>query len=154
MIFLQSYDICKCLWKGKTNDIFISACNVLYYRTVKNNSIKLMIVGKHQKGKTTLLEHLSRVGDFEDLSVHQPPEESNAKSVGIKMGIWKYCKYRGNPTNDHPTIEFYSWDYAGEVCTYVYVCCGIVPCMHYIYMNTQFVHYKNIPYMNTLILLM
>ena len=94
----------------------------LYYRTVKNNSIKLMIVGKHQKGKTTLSEHLSRVGEFEDSGMYQPPEEPNAKTVGIKIGIWKYCKYRGNPTNDHPTIEFYSWDYAGEVCMYVCIC--------------------------------
>ena len=79
-----------------------------------------MIVGKHDKGKTTLLEHLSRVGDFEDSSMYQPPEEPNAKTctVGIKIGTWKYCKYRGNPTNDHPNIEFYSWDYAGEVRMY------------------------------------
>ena len=86
----------------------------LYYSTVKNNSIKLMIVGKHQKGKTTLLEHLSRVGDFENSGMHQPPEEPNLKTIGIKIGIWKYCKYQGR-TDYHPTIEFYSWDYAGEV---------------------------------------
>lgn len=94
-------------------------CNsvIPFYRTVKNNSIKLMIVGKHQKGKTTLLEHLSRVGDFEDSGTHQPLEESSSKkTVGIKLGIWKYCKYKGSPTNEHPNIEFYSWDYAGEVC--------------------------------------
>lgn len=59
---------------------------IMYYRIVKNNSIKLMIVGKHQKGKTTLLEHLSSVGDFEDSNTHQPPEEPNAKTVGIKIG--------------------------------------------------------------------
>lgn len=75
-----------------------------------------MIVGMHAKGKTTLLKHLSRVGDFEDLATHQPSEISEGKTVGIKIGIWKYSKHRGNPTNDHPLIEFYAWDYAGEVC--------------------------------------
>ena len=87
---------------------------------MKNNSIKLMTVGKHQKGKTTLLEHLSRVGGFEDLGMQQPNEGPNAKTVGIKIGIWRYCKLRGNPTNAHPNIEFYCWDYAGEVCMTVY----------------------------------
>ena len=81
-----------------------------------------MIVGKHQKGKTTLLEHLSRVGDFKDLDIcmDQPSKEPNATTVGIKIGIWKYCKHKGNPTCDYPIIEFYPWDYTGKVCVCVH----------------------------------
>ena len=82
---------------------------------MKNNSIKLMLVGMHQKGKTTLLKHLSSIGDFEDSGSHQPPEEPGAKTVGIKLGVWKYSKNRVNPTNEHPIIEFFAWDYAGDV---------------------------------------
>ena len=95
---------------------FVAINCVMLYRAVKNNSIKLMIVGMHQKGKTTLLKRLSSIGDFEDSGIHQPSEEPDAKTVGIKLGIWKYSKNRGNPTNEHPIIEFYAWDYAGEVC--------------------------------------
>ena len=91
--------------------------SIILYRTEKNNSIKLMVVGMHQKGKTTLLRHLSSVGDFEDSGCHQSPEEPDTKkTVGIKLGLWKYSINRGNPTNEHPIIEFYAWDYAGDVC--------------------------------------
>ena len=103
-----------------------SSNSVILHRAVKNNSIKLMIVGMHQKGKTTLLRHLSSIGGYEDSGCHQPPEEPNAKTVGIKLGLWKYSRSRGNPTNEHPIIEFYAWDYAGDVCCRKIICMYIV----------------------------
>ena len=87
----------------------------ILHRMVKINSMKMMIVGMHQKGKTTLLQHLRSKGDFESQNSHQPPKESVTKTVGIKLGLWKYSKNRGNPTNKHPIIEFYTWDFAGDV---------------------------------------
>ena len=88
-----------------------------------------MIVGLQSKGKTTLLEHLRTEGSFEESlfsdvgRVPSPtqsdtPSDTNTnakKTVGIKIGIWNYCKYRNNPTSQHPEIQFYTWDYAGEV---------------------------------------
>ena len=104
---------------------------------MKNNSIKLMIVGKQRKGKTTLLSHLSRVGNFEDSGTYQHSEEPNAKTFGIKLGIWKYCKNRGSPSNEFPTIEFYSWDYAGDVCYRKTVYINTHMCIFYLFAQTS-----------------
>jgi len=88
-----------------------------------------MIVGMHGKGKTTLLERLRTEGGFEESlfpgvgsvpnpMLDEPPGNTTAntnKTVGIKIGMWCYCKCRNNPTDQHPEIQFYTWDYAGEV---------------------------------------
>ena len=82
-----------------------------------------MIVGMHGKGKTTLLEHLKAEGKFQDSfyasmgKIPSPPPDNTSNTVGIKIGIWSYCRYKRNPNNgQYPEIEFYAWDYAGEVC--------------------------------------
>jgi len=81
-----------------------------------------MIVGMHGKGKTTLLQRLKTEGRFLDSCyssssrIPSPPPDNTGNTVGIRIGTWSYCKYRRNPTDQYPEIEFYTWDYAGEVC--------------------------------------
>ena len=93
--------------------------SAILFRAEKNNSVKLMIVGMHRRGKTTLLERLKGEGRFQDSfypdvgRVPSPPPGNTGNTVGIKIGIWSYSKYRDDPS--YPEIEFYTWDYAGEV---------------------------------------
>ena len=77
-----------------------------------------MIVGMHGKGKTTLLDHLRADGNFQDSlfsNLRKIPTENTSDSVDVKIGKWSYCKYRNNPTDQYPEIQFYTWDCAGEV---------------------------------------
>ncbi|XP_065917144.1 leucine-rich repeat serine/threonine-protein kinase 1-like isoform X2 [Dysidea avara] len=86
-------------------------------RVERNNSVKLMIVGMHGKGKTTLLDHLRADGNFQDSlfsNLRKIPTENTSDSVDVKIGKWSYCKYRNNPTDQYPEIQFYTWDCAGE----------------------------------------
>ena len=107
-----------------------------------------MIVGLRGKGKTTLLKHLRTEGRFEESlfpdvgRVPSPTLDDTSsdttantnRTVGIKIGMWHYCKYRNNPTHEHPEIQFYTWDYAGEV----YLC----DYMYYYYYTTQEEYYS------------
>ena len=114
--------------------------------------MKLMIVGMHGKGKSTLLEHLRTEGGFEESlfpdvgSVPYPTlDKPPSKTVGIKIGMWRYCKYRNNPTDQHPEIQFYTWDYAGEVCSCVKMyCCYCTPQEEYYSTHQLFLHNRTL----------
>ena len=79
-----------------------------------------MIVGMHGRGKTTLLKCLKAEGTFQDSfypdveRIPSSPPDNTGNTVGIKIGTWNYSKHRDDPS--YPEIEFYTWDYAGEVC--------------------------------------
>ena len=92
-----------------------------FFSAEMNNSVKLMVVGMHGKGKTTLLNRLELEGRFQESfytgarKLPSPSPGSTGNTVGIKIGTWSYCINRNNPTDELPEIEFYTWDYAGEV---------------------------------------
>jgi len=78
-----------------------------------------MLVGMHGKGKTTLLRRLEVEGRSQNSfypdvrRIPSPPPNDAGNTIGIKIGTWSYCRYRNDP--NYPEIEFYTWDYAGEV---------------------------------------
>ena len=88
-----------------------------------------MVVGMQGKGKTTLLKRLKAKGVFKESSftdTYRLPSSPSGNTVGIKTGTWSYCKYRKNPTDEYPKIEFYTWDFFGEVS--LKRCCNV--CLH------------------------
>ena len=103
------------------NYIYNNLVMFILFRAKLNNSVKLMVVGMHGKGKTTLLSCLEAEGRFKESfytsarKLPSPPPDDSGNTVGIKIGTWSYCINRSNPTLEFPELEFYTWDYAGEV---------------------------------------
>ena len=73
----------------------------------------------HGKGKTTLLEYLRQSDKLNSASIELPPslhsKSTKSNAVGITVNVWSYCKHMHNPTSEFPMIDFYTWDFVGEV---------------------------------------
>lgn len=82
-------------------------------------SIKLMVVGEANKGKTSLLLNLTRRGRMTNFGrVEMGVNDIPLSTVGVNLGEYKYT-----PHVNKPTITFMTWDFGGQVrdsctCTY------------------------------------
>lgn len=78
------------------------------YRAQPFHSIKLMLVGEANKGKTSLLLSLanySKVG----IGKNSKP----LSTVGVDLGEYKY-----SPHASRPIVTFMTWDFGGQVNSY------------------------------------
>ena len=72
---------------------------------MKYRSIKLFFIGKEGRGKTTLQHRLRSIPIKE-------VKRSTASTVGIDINQW--CYPDGKKGNKE-TVEFLTWDFAGQV---------------------------------------
>jgi len=105
-------------------------------------------MGMHNKGKTTLLKHLRAVGRYQDsfFSNLRAIPQGNA-SIGVKIGTWSYYKDRNGSADQYHEILFYTWDYAGEVCSRnnMFCCyCTITTQVEYYSAHKLFLHSRTL----------
>ena len=112
-------------------------------RAQLNNSVKLMIMGMHNKGKTTLLKHLRAVGRYQDsfFSNLRAIPQGNA-SIGVKIGTWSYYKDRSGSADQYREILFYTWDYAGEVYSRNNIYCAVIVLLLHRWSTTPLINYS------------
>ena len=90
----------------------------MLYRNRPYQCIKLMVVGREKRGKTTLLKRLMEHGQqTEDRSLFSRRHDSRRTqltTVGISLRDWVYRR-TGNAIEDIRTITYRTWDFAGQV---------------------------------------
>lgn len=97
-------------------------CDVLH-RHRPYQCIKLMVVGREGRGKTTLLERLMERGQQTEnrslFSRRHRSSRTQLTTVGISLRDWVYRR-TSNAIADIRTITYRTWDFAGQV-----ICCHI-----------------------------
>lgn len=84
------------------------------YRAQPFHSIKLMLVGEANKGKTSLLLSLAKRGKMTHYSKVGIGKNSKPLStVGVDLGEYKY-----SPHASRPIVTFMTWDFGGQVNSY------------------------------------
>lgn len=79
---------------------------VCYFRSVNNRTIKLMVVGREERGKTTLLRRLRQEATDKDLD----------RTEGIDIHDWIYpTGWKKKVFSTVEPVTFLTWDFAGQV---------------------------------------
>ena len=74
-------------------------------------SIKLMLVGEANKGKTSLLVQLTKKGTMKFYrEVERGKNDKPLSTVGVDLGEYTY-----SPQANKPRITFMTWDFGGQV---------------------------------------
>ena len=97
----------------------------VFYRARPYHRMKLMVVGKASRGKTTLLKKISEKGQrgrednvFLSRMNTDSRANKNLSTVGIVVSDWTYTKkVRSDQTQTGlRNITFMTWDFGGQVC--------------------------------------
>ena len=76
---------------------------LLFYRSVKHQSLRLMVFGDSKTGKTTLIERLKR-------RRHRAGRQPLLKHHGIIIKQWPYA-----PSSSDNTVKFTVWEFDNQV---------------------------------------
>jgi len=98
----------------------VNASSVNFHRSQPYHRMKLMLVGRSARGKTTLLNKITEKGITSTMPRWGEQQKSPQKSgdapvtVGIAVSNWTYGSKHGSK-GKVKRITFKTWDFAGQV---------------------------------------